>query len=227
MAIAELLGSVPAVADIGCDHGKLSVYLRENGYEVVAADRSEKAATKARQAAMLARVSLDVRVGDGLSVLRKGEAQALVLAGLGGREILRILRDGIELARGFARIVLQPMQRQGELRQGLYESGFAILDETLVLDEGRIFELLLVSSGVPEPPPSGWPEGFYELGWQSVLRGGELIRALIARRKKEIERRVREAERGQKSAAADILQRRLECYINVERLAGAEFHPRP
>ncbi len=209
------------MADIGCDHGKLSVYLRKNGLAVIAADRSDKAAEKAQQAARSAGVSLDVRVGDGLGVLRRGEAKALIIAGLGGREILRILNGNIELARGFERIVLQPMQRQGELRKGLYELGFAILDETLVLDEGRVFELLLVKSGEPEPPPSGWPEGFYELGWQSALRGGELVNALISRRKKELRRRIREAERGDKNEAANMLNRRLACYNIVEMLVGA------
>ena len=209
------------MADIGCDHGKLSVYLRKNGLSVVAADRSEKAAEKARQAAESAGVSLDVRVGDGLGILSKGEANALVIAGLGGREILRILNGDIELARGFEKIVLQPMQRQGELREGLYESGFAIMDEPLVLDEGRIFELLLVKSGEPAPLPSGWPEGFFELGWQSTLRGGELVNALIARRKKELKRRMREAERGKKNEAGAMLQKRLAYYIEVERLVGA------
>ncbi len=224
-AIQELLGSIPSVADIGCDHGKLSVFLRKNGLGVIAADRSEKAAEKARTAAKLAGVSLDVRVGDGLGVLRADEAKGLVIAGLGGREILRILCGDMELARSFERIVLQPMQRQGELRQGLYKNGFKITDEKLVLDEGRIFELLLVKSGEPEPFPSGWPEGFFELGWQSVLRGGELVNALITRRKKELKRRIREAERGAKNEAANILQRRLECYFQVERLVGAGFHP--
>lgn len=208
---------VSVVADIGCDHGKLSVYLRKRGYGVIAADTSERAAEKARRAAERAGVTLDVRIGDGLSVLRVSEANGLVIAGLGGHEILRILDADAELAHSFERIVLQPMQRQDVLRRGLYERGFAILDEAIVRDDGRLFELLLVKSGEPLPFPPCWPEGFYELGWQCILRGDEHAAPLIAHRKRELAKRIREAERGCVPAALAALRARLSAY---ERVGG-------
>lgn len=218
LSTANMLEGVSRVADIGCDHGKLSVYLAKNGFRVIAADESEMAVVKTTLLAKKARAELDIRRGDGLSVLAPGEVDACVIAGLGGREILKIILDGADMARLFRFMVLQPMQRQDELRSGLSGAGFAIVRDEIAEDAGRLFELLRVKSGEAPAFPPGWPPGFFELGWQSVINGDPLAGALISRRIRELEKRIAQAGRSASGEAKAALQSRLERYMQVKEL---------
>ena len=82
------------LADIGCDHGKVAVYavLRGLTEKSIAADISEECLKKARALAKeKGAESVEVRVGDGMRVLKENEADNVVIAGMGGREIAKIL----------------------------------------------------------------------------------------------------------------------------------------
>ena len=108
-AIAGLLPRCKTVADIGCDHGKLACLLLVRGVceRVIAVDISPHSVEKTKRlgAALGLTARLDVRLGDGFSALRPDEAQAAVLAGLGGELIAAMLPGA-----GERTLVLQPMQ---------------------------------------------------------------------------------------------------------------------
>ena len=84
----DMLRGSQTVADIGSDHGRLAVALLQQGAaeRVIACDISAPSLEKAR--ALCSRCGLggrmDFRVADGLGGLRPGEADALVMAGMGG-----------------------------------------------------------------------------------------------------------------------------------------------
>ena len=92
--IVQLAKPADTVADIGADHGYTSRAMLEWGIarRVIATDISVASLKKARE--LLAEERLDgraeCRVGDGISVLRPGEAQGIVISGMGGPLILRI-----------------------------------------------------------------------------------------------------------------------------------------
>ena len=82
-------------------------------------------------------------LSDGLSHLVPGEADAIVLAGMGGELIARLLEAGAAAAHAAARIVMQPMGGTLELRRFLLQNGFRIADEKYVLDAGRYYQIIL------------------------------------------------------------------------------------
>lgn len=141
LCAASMVRRSSRLADIGTDHAHLPVYLVQNGIcpSAVAADIGEGPAASARRTVKEAGLedAVEVRVGDGLSVLSAEEVDDIVIAGMGGETIAAILqgapwlRDG-----GDRRLILQPMTKTAELRDWLFANGFA-LDEEHIVRDGR------------------------------------------------------------------------------------------
>ena len=144
--LAETAGKAqPRVADVGCDHGYLSAYLLERceRLSVLACDVSAPSLQKARD--LMRRKGFADRVrfaeGDGLSVV-DGPMDAIVIAGMGGQLILRIVREGLERI-GDAALILQANTDVPLLRSGLAQLGFAIGQEAFTEAAGRYYVTLL------------------------------------------------------------------------------------
>jgi tRNA (adenine22-N1)-methyltransferase len=105
--VFELVPVTGAVADIGSGHGALAAALAARGQRVLATERTPR--TEAGLRRDLARLGIPVatRLGEGLAPLREGEVETAVIAGIGGRSLLRILESSPWLPRW---LVLQPAQ---------------------------------------------------------------------------------------------------------------------
>lgn len=145
-AIADLVTKSSAVADIGTDHGYIPIYLIKNNIaeKVIAADISDGSLNKARE--LVSKYDLkdciECRLGNGLDVLSPGEADTIIIAGMGGKLISQILKDQIQIAKSAESLILQPMNGQGELRKWLILNGFEIIDEDLVKEGNKFYEII-------------------------------------------------------------------------------------
>lgn len=153
-AIAEKVPQGSKVADIGTDHGFIPVYLVKNGVapKVIASDISRNSLENTK---MLVKEqgfsdSIEVRLGSGLKVLKGGEVDTVIIAGMGGNLIKNILEESPDILKDISRLILQPMSSQSKLRHWLIQNDFTIKDEELVLDNGRIYEIMLVEHGKQE-----------------------------------------------------------------------------
>ncbi|MCR3921262.1 MAG: class I SAM-dependent methyltransferase [Firmicutes bacterium] len=151
-AIAELIPQGSVVADIGTDHAYLPVYLllEQIIQKAVATDINQAPLEQAQEtiAAFNCHQRIDLRLGDGLQILKEeDEVDTVVIAGLGGRTIASILTEGSADLRTLKRIILQPMNETGFLRQFLAENGFALIHETLVLESKHLYEIILATPG--------------------------------------------------------------------------------
>lgn len=173
--IADQIEPGETMADIGCDHGFLPIYLRLAGKspKAIVADVSALSLAKAASNASLhgfcaeaaagvgmrmaadARgkddAGMDFRAGNGLFVLAPGEVDAVVIAGMGGKLIRDIMAADLEHTCSFKRFVLQPRIGQGHLRKWLLRHGFAIINEGLVTEGAHIAEIITAIS-------PGWME---------------------------------------------------------------------
>jgi len=144
-----LPGSV--VADIGTDHVRLPVYLIRSGRcpRVIASELNEKPFEQARFRVRLYDLEdkIEVRRGDGLKVLSPGEAQEVVVAGMGGNTIKQLLVAAPEVLNRLDRLVLQPAVDAGDLRLWLADNGWQLVDETLVEEKGRLYVALATEAG--------------------------------------------------------------------------------
>lgn len=152
--IANLVDNCEIAADIGTDHAYLPVYLVRNGIckKVIASDVRNEPAKKARKniAEHGFENNIEVRVGNGLEVLNKYEADTIIIAGMGAMQITRILENNIGIAQNVNNLILQPMTQHFKLRSWLQKNGFIIIDEELCREEGRIYLILKVHYDVKD-----------------------------------------------------------------------------
>lgn len=137
---AELVPDGSSVADIGCDHGYVSIYLAEKkNCRVIAMDVKEGPLSIAKKNISRAGLQdiIECRLSDGLTELEPGEADTLLLAGMGGRLILSILQKKPEVMRRIQTLVLQPQSDFREVRAGLSALGFVIQKESYCMDAGK------------------------------------------------------------------------------------------
>lgn len=135
------------VADIGTDHALLPIYLitQKISPHVIACDLSAGPLRAARDNLYLYKVvdKIEVRQGDGLEPLERGEAQAIIIAGMGGTKIIDILERSPDLLDDVRRIILQP-QRGAELVRGwLFDHNWELIDEDLVLENDNYYEIIV------------------------------------------------------------------------------------
>lgn len=154
LVLTEMIIKAEPTADIGADHGELAKFLLQKQIvpRVIASELGE--GPYLRLLASLkdspCREQIEVRQGDGLTVLKPGEVVNVVIAGLGGDGMVEILSRDWQKAASFKRFVFQPMSRPGSLRRELSQNGWPILDERLVEENGRLFVAI---SSYPENKP--------------------------------------------------------------------------
>jgi tRNA (adenine22-N1)-methyltransferase len=153
-AVAALVGQEAGlVADIGADHGRLACALltARPALRMVVADISADSLAKARRLlearGLTARVAF--RVADGFAALAGERADAVVLAGMGGGTIRKILEDRAWIA-GDAALILQPNVDAPALRGWLDGHGFALERETVAMTGGRFYPVMRARRGMPE-----------------------------------------------------------------------------
>ncbi|BEU87131.1 hypothetical protein TAMA11512_05950 [Selenomonas sp. TAMA-11512] len=143
-------------ADIGTDHAYLSIALAAAGQvtRMIAADKNEGPLEAAKRTVAEAGFEgrIELRLGDGLAVLRPGEVDTVILAGMGGELMAAILRARPEVVADLRTLILQPMADGEELRRCIYESGWHIDCEALAEADGRIYEILRAVPGREKMP---------------------------------------------------------------------------
>ena len=138
-------------ADVGTDHGFVPIRLIESGKvkHVVAMDVRkgplERACEHVEEYHM--EDQIETRLSDGLKELKPGEADTVIIAGMGGELMLRILRDGAHVRNSVKHYILSPQSELSVFRHGLEELGFSIVEEEMLLDEGKYYVILHVSPG--------------------------------------------------------------------------------
>lgn len=134
--IKSMVTKCNIVADIGTDHGYMAeMLLKEDICEkVIATDINKGPLNRAIE--HLTNINLndkvDFRLGSGLTVLKENEANAIIIAGMGGELIADIIEANINIALSANELILQPMTTTDRLRRYLYEHNFKIIDEKIV-----------------------------------------------------------------------------------------------
>lgn len=141
--MADLVAAGRSVADVGAGDGLLAAWLVARGQLVVATENKPGPLAVAR--ARLDPLGVECRLGDGLAPIRPGEVEIAVIAGIGGRQISRILAASPEVVKGLRGIVLQPMVQGEEMLAGLLGEGYRLAARSEV-EQGphRYSALLLV-----------------------------------------------------------------------------------
>ena len=140
-AVLSLIREGERLCDVGTDHGKLPVaaLLSGKAKSAIATDISDKSLSKARMLAEREGVSLRCLCCDGVSLLKEGDADVAVIAGMGGAEIVRILQNAPCV---FSRYIFVPHRDAPLVRRYLRERNARITHDVAV-KEGKHFYFVI------------------------------------------------------------------------------------
>lgn len=147
-AVADLILPTETFADVGCDHGYLSVYLIEKNIcrKVIAMDVRKGPLERANQT--IARFGceghVETRLSDGIMKLALEEADGFVCAGMGGRLALQILYQDKEKVACMKQVILQPQSELWLVRRMLSRWELEIETERMVYEEGKYYPMMRI-----------------------------------------------------------------------------------
>ena len=145
-AAASMVTRGYRLADIGTDHGFVPIWLVKSGIipSAIAMDINRGPLERAQE--HIAQAGLDrfiqTRLSDGLEGLGEGEADSILIAGMGGALTVRILEKDPPSDLGAAELILQPQSEIGKVREYLCTSGWKIDAEDMVLEEGKYYPMM-------------------------------------------------------------------------------------
>ena len=150
--VASFVPQGAILLDVGSDHAYLPIELIERGKieSAIAGEVVEgpyQSAVKNVEAHGL-KEKIQVRLANGLAAFEEGDQVSVItIAGMGGRLIARILEEGLEKLSNVRRLILQPNNREDDLRIWLQDNGFQIVAESILEEAGKFYEILVVEAG--------------------------------------------------------------------------------
>lgn len=184
----DLVPSGTGVGDIGCDHGYGSIYLAKNRRykKVVAMDVNPgplQIAKKNIERAGLSEV-IECRLSDGLQKLHPGEVDILMIAGMGGMLICRILKEYPVVLEQVGTLVLQPQSDLAEVRKCVHALGYRIDMESVCVDAGKYYFSIRAVRGDEEDT---YTEKEYRYGRLLIKEKNEVYREYLSQEKRKKE----------------------------------------
>lgn len=143
MMSANMVTKGSRVADVGCDHAHTSIWLVKEGIAVnaIAMDVGEGPLSHARENIALYGLEdkITTRLSDGLEKLLPGEADSIVISGMGGTLTTLILSANEAVLQSVKELILQPQSDIWMVRRFLREHGFVIADEKMCIEDGKFY----------------------------------------------------------------------------------------
>lgn len=149
--VASFIQEGSNIADIGTDHGYIPIALvmRGTAKSAIAMDVRtgplERAETHIRQHHLEDRI--ETRLSDGVQKLNKGEADTVIIAGMGGELIIHIMEEGRHLWETVEQWVLSPQSELDKVRTYLAEQGFCVINEIMIKEDGKYYTVMDVHRG--------------------------------------------------------------------------------
>lgn len=153
--VASFVPQGAILLDVGSDHAYLPIELVERGQikSAIAGEVVEgpyQSAVKNVEAHGL-KEKIQVRLANGLAAFEEADQVSVItIAGMGGRLIARILEEGLGKLANVERLILQPNNREDDLRIWLQDHGFQIVAESILEEAGKFYEFLVVEVGEME-----------------------------------------------------------------------------
>lgn len=190
--IASFVKPGSRLADIGTDHGYIPIALTERGVipSALAMDVRKGPLERAREHIEEAGLSeqIETRLSDGLEKLKAGEADTVVIAGMGGELEIHILEEGRHVWDSAAQWVLSPQSDLEHVRRYLLEHGFSIDREAMVKEDGKFYTIMDAAGPGKgsETDTSQWKESFYVYGKYLIETADPVLAEFLGQEKKTV-----------------------------------------
>jgi len=201
-AVASMVTPGNILADIGTDHGYVPISLvqRKKIPKAIAMDVNKGPLERACEhiAECQLEEKIETRLSDGVSKLQVGEADTILIAGMGGELVVRIITEGMEVCKAAKELVLQPQSELEKVRQFLREHKFKIMDEDMVIEDGKYYPMMRV---VPVEEDEFWdviPEeairACYMYGPLLLKNGNPSLRKYLVKQHKQFSQILKQLE---------------------------------
>lgn len=185
---ADLIPECAGVGDIGCDHGYVSIYLAESRRcrRVIAMDVNPGPLRIAKKNIERAGLSdcIECRLSDGMEKLLPGEADTLLIAGMGGMLMCRILEEYPAVLEKVGTLILQPQSDLEQVRRCVHVLGYYIDEEAVCEDGGKYYFAIRAVRG---DETAGYTEEEYRYGRLLPQKKNRVYKEYLLREKKKKE----------------------------------------
>lgn len=218
--VADFVTPGGVVADIGCDHAYTAIYLVKAGIakHVIAMDINEGPLIRARENAVRYGVEnrIEIRQSDGMEGLHSGEADCILIAGMGGRLMVNILREGRTILNQAPELILQPQSEYALVRRHLHEVGYRISGESMLTEDRKYYTVIKAAAGRERYQE----EPYYRFG--KILLDGKnpCLRDYLEERKRKTERILEQMGQNRRDTAEAQYRKIKSDYLHIIKAIG-------
>ena len=212
------------LADIGTDHAMVPIDLVLRGRipSALAMDIHEGPLARARENILAQGLEADIetRLSDGLKELRWGEADCVLIAGMGGALTIRILTDGAAVLESVTELVLAPQSEVEEVRRYVTSIGWSIEEERFITEGGKFYPMMRLCRSEGGMPLSDLSARYGPLLLQQE---NAALRQFLVREREiltEVERQLEKAGAARSAGRAAEIRRNLELNREACRMVG-------
>ena len=148
--ITDFIPSDSYILDVGCDHALLDIYLalNRNNVKLIASDINENPLKIAKENIKKYNLEDEITLekADGVSKIND-EVDTVVIAGMGTSTINDIINNDLKKLKNVKKIIISSHTSSFELRENMNKKGFKIIDEVVVFDKGKYYEIIVYSNG--------------------------------------------------------------------------------
>ena len=204
-AVADMVTPGMRLVDVGTDHGYIPIDLVRRGVipSAIAMDINEGPLQRAKEHIREHGLEdkIQTRLSDGLCNLENEEADCMIAAGMGGGLVIRILSDSFDTASSLKELILQPQSEIASVRKYLYEQEYCIVEENMVLDDGKYYPMMKAVKCKKDEAISPYTEEELEYG-RLLLKNAHPILKEYLKREIEIQTKILQTLEKQKSDRA-------------------------
>lgn len=142
--VLKYINPCDKVADIGADHGYLTIAMYEKGVKHLQVVENKKGPLYRAKQNLMDYDNISFSLSDGISALEPF-VDTVTICGMGGLNIVEILNNNLDVAKSLKKIVMQANSKTYELREYLNFHGFEIVDEDFVKDSDQYYEIMVAS----------------------------------------------------------------------------------
>lgn len=223
-SVASFVQEGKLLADVGCDHGYIPIYLlqKKKIKKAIAMDINQGPLMRAKEHIQEWGLEnyIDTRLSDGVGALKPDEVQSVVIAGMGGPLMEKILTEGRKVLKTVTELVLQPQSEIGHFRRFLSENGYCITHEEMILEDGKYYPIMRVVHGKMEEQT----EAEYLYGKKLLQNRNSVLKEFLDREQEKAEELLDKLKNSQtESAKMRISQLEMEWKNRKEALAYYEL----
>ena len=215
-AVAAMVTQGNTLADIGTDHAYVPIALVQQKRipKAIAMDINKGPLQQAKEHIAMCQVEdyIETRLSDGVEGLKVNEVDTIVIAGMGGDLVIRIMTEGEAVCRSAKELVLQPQSELRRVRKFFRENNYMIIDEDMILEDGKYYPMMKV---IPVDENPFWEKMTQDItdpcdmyGPLLLKNGNPVLRKFLVKQHKQLTKILKGLEEQPESPA--IAQRKMQ-----------------